>query len=311
MTQIGFGATATVFRGAIVGEGRSRLLAVKVFREPQDEHHHELIEHEVQVIRQVSRSRHLCILRVIGSGYLGRCPVIVSYYMEKGDLRKYIKEVAGGYLNIFFELLAQILFGLYYLHEAEGLVHGDIKPVSTLCPRAKHPFVLIHQKDNVLISNTGNAVIADLGLCTTVNRAQSSSSDVSEAFTVRYAAPEILLGPEDPSALTPVKTPASDMYAFGLIAYEVLTLHQPWDGFSDSKVIMEVHAGRRPSPPSGSDDDRFYADTLWSGICPSCWAFNPEDRPTAFCILQVPAFRWSDSIQLNNGDRLSIIGGDS
>ncbi|EJD36830.1 hypothetical protein AURDEDRAFT_174089 [Auricularia subglabra TFB-10046 SS5] len=39
--QIGFGATATVFCGAIVDESRAQLLAVKVFREPQDEHDRE------------------------------------------------------------------------------------------------------------------------------------------------------------------------------------------------------------------------------------------------------------------------------
>ncbi|EJD36820.1 kinase-like protein [Auricularia subglabra TFB-10046 SS5] len=257
--QIGFGATATVFCGVIVNESRSQLVAVKVFRRPQDEH---LIKHELQVTQQVARRQHPFILPFIGIGYLQRAPVIVSLYMKHGNISRYLRRRDA---STCIEQFIQVGTALEYLHNVEGLVHGDLKP------------------DNVLISNTGTAVLADLGLCTTVKETQSSGSDVCEGFTVRYAAPEILLGPDDPSA--PAKTPASDVYAFGMLIHELLTGQRAWDGFSDSKVILEVDARRYPrnAPRRAS---RKITNGLWVGICRRCWERNPEDRPTLTAIMK-------------------------
>ncbi|EJD36967.1 kinase-like protein [Auricularia subglabra TFB-10046 SS5] len=266
LREIGWGATATVFVGTIVNDSPSPLVAVKVFRDTPDEYHRDLLKRELRVTRRISLRRHPLILPFIGSGTLGRRTVIVSVFMKNGRLSAHLK-ARKGVLRGWRDLLLQVAQALEYLHTVEGLVHGDLN-----CA-------------NVPISNSGNALLADLGLCAPADEAHRLGPG---NYTLRYAAPEILLGPEDPSAPSLAKSRASDVYAFGMLVYEVLTRERPWAGLPDARVILEVHSRRHPSVdalrhslwPS-------FPSRVWARLCRRCWKLAPDDRPSMPAIVEM------------------------
>lgn len=118
---------------------------------------------------------------------------------------------------------------LDYLH-AEGFVHRDVKP------------------GNVLVHDSRRVVLIDFGLA---GRAGREDRDAPIAGTPTYMAPEVLRG--DPS------TAAADIYALGVVAFELLTGRPPFEG--DSSAIMHAHLNaavpsiriRRPDLPEAVD----------------------------------------------------------
>ncbi len=115
-----------------------------------------------------------------------------------------------------FELIIQLLNALSYLHR-RGIVHRDLKPA------------------NVLIEN-GQVKVLDFGL--SLLQDHRSSDDVSDvtAGTLAYIAPEVLMGEKT--------TVTSDLYAVGLMAYEMLAGHHPFDlknpGMLVSQIISDI-----------------------------------------------------------------------
>lgn len=108
------------------------------------------------------------------------------------------------------DLLVQMLRALAYLHR-RGIVHRDLKPA------------------NVLVTQDGQLHVLDFGLATTAGETNEI------AGTIAYIAPEVL-------RQRPV-TPAADLYAAGIIAYQVLTGHHPFDTSSTSTLISQIIRG--------------------------------------------------------------------
>lgn len=91
--------------------------------------------------------------------------------------------------------------GLLYLHN-NGVIHGDLKGA------------------NILISDSGRACLADLGLSCVrdANGLKTASlSSNPEGGAARFQAPELF----HPEIESPIRTKASDVYAFSLVCYEV------------------------------------------------------------------------------------------
>lgn len=121
----------------------------------------------------------------------------------------------------FFTQLSDIASGLDYLHK-KNIVHGDLKGVSLFANNAPCRLMLEHQV-NVLVNNDYRAVIADFGLVAIV----STSSVVTLATSVlavggseRWMAPELLY-PEKYGLSHSIPSKESDIYAFGMLIYEV------------------------------------------------------------------------------------------
>ncbi|QSQ23442.1 protein kinase [Pyxidicoccus parkwayensis] len=121
--------------------------------------------------------------------------------------------------------LVQLVRGLQALHRS-GLVHRDIKPA------------------NVLVAPDGRVVIVDFGLATELLSGPLSRGGSSAAGTLPYMAPEQLQG-------GPL-TPASDLYAVGLVLYEALTGFRPFRDETayfltgDTELLLQR---RRAEPP--------------------------------------------------------------
>lgn len=79
-------------------------------------------------------------------------------------------------------------------------------------------------QENVLVSDDGDALIADLGLSTLVDKTANEATTVSVIrlrVTLRFAAPELLDDTLISEGLMRSKTPASDVYAFGMLMLQV------------------------------------------------------------------------------------------
>ncbi len=110
------------------------------------------------------------------------------------------------------DYVIQMLQALAYLHR-RGIIHRDLKPA------------------NVLVQNKQVKVL-DFGLSTTADIALRKSSDENVAGTLAYLAPEIIEGRS--------ASVASDLYAVGIILYEVLTGEHPFDTSKISQLFQDI-----------------------------------------------------------------------
>ncbi|GLB39224.1 putative protein kinase activity [Lyophyllum shimeji] len=82
------------------------------------------------------------------------------------------------------------------------------------------------------------------------------------------------------------RSEASDVYAFGMVCYEIFTGDHPFpDVMRDLTVMLKVKEGQRPSRPSGQVHlDRGLTDRTWK-LMGDCWKHDPNDRPHVCQIL--------------------------
>ena len=151
-----------------------------------------------------------------------------------------------------------------YLHSL-NLVHGDVKGT------------------NILVRSTGRACLADFGLSTFLgdNVWPSSGPGLGcSRGTARWRAPELFLHESVEEGSTP--TPASDVYSFACVAYEVLTGQIPFyeikqeDAISLAKLSDSCPIPRRPRPEEASQE---LTGELWCFL-EDCWNYEPEGRPS-------------------------------
>lgn len=128
---------------------------------------------------------------------------LVSEWMENGTIASYLLENPDA-ARLY--LLLDIAQGLQYLHsDAVCIIHGDLKSF------------------NILINAKHRACLADFGLASIAydsNAPNITSSFSTRAMTIRWTAPE-LLNPERFGLEHVLPSRASDVYAFGMVAWEV------------------------------------------------------------------------------------------
>ena len=173
------------------------------------------LRHELQLARRVT---HLNVLRVHDIGEAGGLRFITMPYVEGRDLGTVLKDAPLS-VERAIHLGRQIVQGLAAAHDVD-VFHRDLKPQN----------ILVDGKDHIYISDFGLAKCAD------------DESDLTRTgdvhCTPRYAAPEQLEGkPADHR---------SDVYALGLMLYEMLTGAFPFPGDSPSELLV----GRLTSVPT-------------------------------------------------------------
>jgi serine/threonine protein kinase len=158
------------------------------------------------------------------------------------DLRRRLR--ADGPLPpaIAAEVVAQAADALAYVH-ANGIVHGDVKP------------------GNMLVPVDGSPVrLADFGVARRLARPAGPTHATPE-----YLAPEVVDG------ATP--SPASDIYALGIVLFELVCGRSPFRGGSPNEVLRR-HTDCVAVPPPGMPA------VLWS-VIEACLAYDPRLRPPA------------------------------
>ncbi|KAJ7468550.1 kinase-like domain-containing protein [Mycena latifolia] len=176
---------------------------------------------------------------------------MVSPWMEHGTVLNYLKHHGRGNVD---KLLFEITEGLRYLH-SRNIVHGDLRGAS------------------ILINQNRSACLADFGLSVFSNTTSSTRTS-TRAGSLYWMAPELI----DPVRFghSFIRTPATDIYAFGCVCVELYTGRPPLSEMSEAAALLAVINGERAERPSGTPA---MSDVLWKQVT-ACWAENPAARPT-------------------------------
>lgn len=199
--KIASGGTSTVYRGIDIRLDRP--VAVKVMDSRYAGDDQFLTRFQLEA-RSVARLKDPGLVAVYDQGLDARHPFLVMELIEGGTLRELLAERGPMPPHAVVAVLRPVLSGLATAHRA-GLVHRDVKP------------------ENVLISDDGDVKIADFGLVRAVAAAGITSTSVILG-TAAYLSPEQV---RDGDA-----SPRSDVYAAGILTYELLTGRTPFTGDS-------------------------------------------------------------------------------
>jgi serine/threonine-protein kinase len=175
--------------------------------------------------RSVAKLKDPGLVAVYDQGLDARHPFLVMELVEGGTLRELLAERGPMPPHAVAAVLLPVLGGLAAAHRA-GLVHRDVKP------------------ENVLISDEGEVKIVDFGLVRAVAEAGITSTSVILG-TAAYLSPEQV---KDGTA-----SPRSDVYAAGIVAYELLTGQTPFSGDTSLSIAFRRLETDVPVPSSVID----------------------------------------------------------
>lgn len=219
-TVIATGGMSAVYRGLDLRLDRPVALKVMDRRYSGDR---EFLTRFQREARAVARLKDPGLIAVYDQGLDGEHPFLVMELVEGGTLRELLRERGPMPPHAVAAVLSPVLSGLAVAHRA-GLVHRDIKP------------------ENVLISDEGEVKVADFGLVRAVAEAKITSTSVILG-TAAYLSPE--------QVSTGDAGPRSDVYAVGVLAYELLTGVTPFTGDSALAVAYQRMDNDVP-PPSAA-----------------------------------------------------------
>lgn len=161
---------------------------------------------------------HPHIVRITDIGEEDGQQYLAMEYVAGLDLKRYIKEHHPLSNEEAVRIMGQILLAMRLAH-AKGIVHRDLKP------------------QNILLTPDGTAKVTDFGIA--VAFAETSLTQTNSMLgSVHYLSPEQARGSK--------ATVQSDIYAMGIIFFEMLTGHIPYDG--DSAVTIALQHFQKPLP---------------------------------------------------------------
>ncbi len=218
---IGRGGMATIYRARDLRMDRA--VAVKVLREVYSTDPKFVRRFQVEA-KAASALQHPNIVQVFDYGQTDGNYFIVMELVEGTDLRRYLR--SRGVLDVDRAIIIahDVALGLGAAHR-RSIVHRDVKP------------------QNVLVGRGGSIKLTDFGIASVYKdiNAERLTTTGMTLGTVQYYAPEQAQGE--------IVSPAADVYALGIVMYEMVTGHPPFDGDSPVAVAMQ-HIQDAPTPPS-------------------------------------------------------------
>jgi serine/threonine protein kinase len=194
-----------------------RDVAIKVVHTSRMDHFARF-QREAEIIGPLAHDH---ILPVFEYGEQGDWHYLVMPYAAHGTLADLLRKKGALSPQEAGMLLEQIASALQFAHE-RGILHRDIKP------------------SNILLRDESYAYLADFGIA----KSQDERSGLTQVGTVigtpEYMAPELLEGPASPS---------SDIYALGIVLYQMLTGKVPFEG-KTALAVLQKHAHEPPVRPS-------------------------------------------------------------
>lgn len=211
-------------------------------------------------VRLAASLQHPNIVPVLATGVADGDPWYTMPYVRGESLRARLKETGKIPERKAVSILRDVARALQYAH-LEGVIHRDIKP------------------DNVLLSGDV-AVVTDFGIAKAISLAQATDGTASHEPTLTragstvgtpaYMAPEQVAGDTMDNRV--------DIYAWGLIAYELLTGTHPFAGKANVTHLLAAQMTEKPAPFS----ERAPEVSSWlSDLVMRCLEKSPDKRPSS------------------------------
>ncbi|MEV7420791.1 Stk1 family PASTA domain-containing Ser/Thr kinase [Streptomyces sp. NPDC089919] len=242
--RIAAGGMATVYRA--VDTRLDRILALKVMH-PALAADAAFVDRFIREAKSVARLAHPNVVGVFDQGTDGPYVYLAMEYVSGCTLRDVLRERGALQPRAALDILEPVLAALGAAHRA-GFVHRDMKP------------------ENVLIGDDGRVKVADFGLVRAVG-AVTDTTGGGVLGTVSYLAPEQI---EHGTADTRV-----DVYACGVVLYEMLTGAKPHSGDTPAQVLYRHLGEDVPAPSAAVPGLPLDLDELVAAAT----ARNPDLRP--------------------------------
>lgn len=222
--EIGQGGMGTVYLAKRYDDAYAHKVALKILKRGMD---------TVEIVNRFRTERdilanlnHPHIAQLQGGGTTDNgLPYFVMEYIEGQPITEYCDERKLS-LEERLKLFGKVCDAVHFAHRNQ-VIHRDLKP------------------SNILISNKGVPKLLDFGIAKLVspNEQQTQTATHMRALTPEYASPEQLTGD--------LVTTSSDIYALGVLLYELLTGRRPfyWDSREEA-VIRRMMEGDLPPRPS-------------------------------------------------------------
>jgi serine/threonine-protein kinase len=204
-------------------------------------------------IRLAARLQHPHIVPLLSAGDVNGIPYYTMPFVEGASLRERLALGALPPAEV-QSILRDVARALAYAHR-QGIVHRDIKP------------------ENVLLAE-GVAMVADFGVARALSAATTFASAAltqvgMQIGTPAYMAPEQAAGDPDVDF-------RADLYAFGVMAYELLAGQHPFAGRRTMQALVAAHLTEQPKPLTTHTAD---VTTSLATIVMQCLGKDPLERP--------------------------------
>lgn len=215
--KLGQGGMGDVYQA--YDESLDRLVAIKILP-PQLARDREFVRRFRAEASSIAKLLHPHVVQVFSIGEEQGHHYFVMQFVAGESLAQRLHREARLELDAALKIFEQCLTGLVAAHQAH-LIHRDIKP------------------GNILLDTSGNALLADFGLVKQADRGRDATASGVILGTVDYLSPEQARG-------QPVDE-RSDLYSMGVLLYEMLSGHLPFDADSATAMVFQ-HAYEAPRP---------------------------------------------------------------
>ncbi len=185
----------------------------------------EQLKDEIKLARKIT---HVNVVRTYDFGSYQNVPYITMEYVRGMTLRYLMKQRSRLPFSAGLRICRQVGAGLAVAHE-QAVVHRDLKP------------------ENIILEANGNAKLMDFGLAGPVDKLNTEQASGMFMGTPLYAAPEQMTGSD--------LTPASDIYAFGVMMYELFLGQKPFVSNAEMLDIYQAKVAEDYLAPSSHWED--------------------------------------------------------
>jgi GAF domain-containing protein len=241
LNTIGAGSYGEVYKANV----RGRVVAVKKLHVKSIKA--EQVEAFCQEASLMCQLQHPNIVGFVGAVTDPASLCIITEYCNRGSLADLLLNHA---VPMTFQQKMQFAYdaaeGMKYLHASNPVIlHRDLK------------------SDNLLVTEDWRIKVGDFGL----TRFMSAKKAMTQVGTPMWMAPEIIMGKK--------YTEKADVYAFGIILWELLTRLEPYEDKEPMQIVVQVvNEGLRPMMT------REFDHSPLAPLIRDCWAANPDERPS-------------------------------
>ena len=244
---LGSGAMGIVYEG--LDSRLNRQVAIKTIIKSALVDSEQAADYSARFMREaqaVARLNHSNIVAVYDFGEEGDIAYFVMEFIQGNELKQYIDSGVRFALPKSLDLMIKLLDALEYAH-SQGIVHRDIKPA------------------NIMIDKVGKLKLTDFGVVKFVD-SQDGTQAGTMVGTPGYMSPEQILG-------TSV-SPKSDIFAAGVVLYQLLTGQKPFTGDGVFAIQQKI-VNEDPPLPSSIDPT---LPPIFDQIISKALAKKPEQR---------------------------------